>query len=349
MKYYSQHKTFNLFDLQSSLSGLSKDNRWVKLADNFPWAQAELEYNKLLKNRHRGAGNKPARLVVGAFIVKHVESLSDEKTITAIQETPYMQYLVGLDVFTNKPIFSPELFVHLRKRLSEDFFNKITLMLQQALSPSSPDDSSNSAGQGNSSDTQSASQKLKGTLKIDATCCDAEVRFPTDTNLLEDGSKLLDRLLTKFCAKNKIKKPSNHRSESRSAYVLLIKKKHKGKRLINKTKLCQLKCFQTDFVHFINYIVRFSSSCISCFTKRDIAWLQAAKTMYEQQKMMYDEKTHRCANRIISIFNHTYVLLVVAKLNPRLNLEQRLEPVLLMALPTLTIIAGRLIMRALIF
>lgn len=111
MKYYSQHKTFNLFNLESSLSGLSKDNRWMKLTDKFPWSEAEQEYNKLLKNQYKGAGNKPARLVIGAMIVKHIEVFSDEKTITAIQENPYMQYLCGLELFTDKPVFSPELFV----------------------------------------------------------------------------------------------------------------------------------------------------------------------------------------------------------------------------------------------
>ncbi|ERT61293.1 hypothetical protein HMPREF1254_2151 [Prevotella sp. BV3P1] len=34
-----------------------------------------------------------------------------------------------------------------------------------------------------------------GTMRVDATCCDAEVRYPTDSNLLEDGSKLIDRFL----------------------------------------------------------------------------------------------------------------------------------------------------------
>ena len=37
MKYYSQYRTHDLFELQQSLSGLSKSNRWVKLADNLPW------------------------------------------------------------------------------------------------------------------------------------------------------------------------------------------------------------------------------------------------------------------------------------------------------------------------
>ena len=46
-------------------------------------------------------------MVVGALIVKHMENLSDEKTILAIQENPYMQYLLGLSKFTKKPVFVP--------------------------------------------------------------------------------------------------------------------------------------------------------------------------------------------------------------------------------------------------
>ena len=79
MKYHSQYHNQELFELQESLSALSKSNRWVKLADNLPWDKIEQEYNKRLKNRHHGAGNKPARMVVGALIVKHVENLSDER------------------------------------------------------------------------------------------------------------------------------------------------------------------------------------------------------------------------------------------------------------------------------
>lgn len=53
-----------------------------------------------MKNRLNGAGNKPARMVVGALIVTHVENFSDEKAIPAILETPYMQYLLGLPKFS---------------------------------------------------------------------------------------------------------------------------------------------------------------------------------------------------------------------------------------------------------
>ena len=79
--------------------GLSKSNRWIKLADYLPWDRIEKEYNKRLRNSHNSADNKPARMVVGGLIVKHVKKLSDEKTIQAILENPYMQYLLGLEKF----------------------------------------------------------------------------------------------------------------------------------------------------------------------------------------------------------------------------------------------------------
>ena len=41
MIYYSQYRIHDLFELQESLLGLSKSNRWVKLADRLPWAKIE--------------------------------------------------------------------------------------------------------------------------------------------------------------------------------------------------------------------------------------------------------------------------------------------------------------------
>ena len=40
----------------------------------------------------------------------------------------------------------------------------------------------------------------------------------------------------KFCARHKVRKPQNHRMEARRVFILLIKKKRKGKKLVSKTK-----------------------------------------------------------------------------------------------------------------
>ena len=291
MKYYSQYHSHDLFELQDSLAGLSKFNRWVKLADNLPWDKIEKEYNKRLRNRHNGAGNKPARMVVGALIVKHVENLSDEKTIQAIQENPYMQYLLGLPKFTEKPVFVPELFVSVRKRLDHDFFNLLTLMLAEADGSKPKKDHTDEEGNDHG-----------GTMKIDATCCDAEVRYPTDCNLLEDGSNLIDRLLDKFCTRHKIIKPRTRRVESRQAFIQLTRKKRKGKKLIDKTKLVQIRCLQADFQTFFDFLGKYSSNLLACFSRRDCKWLMAAIKMYDQQKMMFEQNVRSCADRIISIY-----------------------------------------------
>ena len=291
MKYYSQYRTHDLFELHESLSGLSKSNRWVKLADNLPWDKIEKEYNMRLRNAHHGAGNKPARMIVGALIVKHVENLSDEKTIQVIQENPYMQYLLGLPCFTEKPVFVPELFVLVRKRLDEKFFNMLTLMLAEA-----------DGSKPKAEDTDDEGHEHGGTLKVDSTCCDAEVRYPTDTNLLEDGSRLIDRLLDKFCARHHIRKPQTHRVEARQAFIECTKKKRKSKKLIDKTKLVLLRCLQADIQIFLDFLGHHASNLLECFSRHDRKCLQAAFKMFEQQKMMFEEGVRRCADRIISIY-----------------------------------------------
>ena len=132
MKYTSHLKQLSVDMFRSSFDELDKNNRCVKLGDLLPWIELEKVYNSRLDNEVKGAVNKPARMIIGACIIKHKFSLSDEDTISIIQENPYMQYLIGLEEFTEKPAFVPELFVLVRKRLDHDFFNMLPLMLAEA-------------------------------------------------------------------------------------------------------------------------------------------------------------------------------------------------------------------------
>ena len=130
MKFYApKYKQLDLGLLRSSLDELDKTNRWVALGDILPWTELEKEYNSRLDNQKKGAGNKPARMILGAMIIKHKLSLSDAETIEIIRESPYMQYFCGLHEFTDKPVFDPSLFVTIRKRISEEELNKMTVKL----------------------------------------------------------------------------------------------------------------------------------------------------------------------------------------------------------------------------
>jgi hypothetical protein len=126
MKFKSQNRELTLEAFRSSLEGLPKTNRWVKLGDTLPWDKIEKIYNSRLHNVHNGAGNKPARMIIGALLIKHKLSLSDVETIEAIRENPYMQYLLGLSAYTDQPVFDPSLFVSVRKRLGIEDYNDMS-------------------------------------------------------------------------------------------------------------------------------------------------------------------------------------------------------------------------------
>lgn len=127
MKIVSLNGQMTFDEMKGSLERLPKTNRWVQMGDALPWTEYEKAYNKRLKNDTVGASNRPGRMVIAALIIKHKLNLSDEETILTIQENPYMQ--CGLTEYTDKPIFDPSLFVTIRKRITIDDINALTLEL----------------------------------------------------------------------------------------------------------------------------------------------------------------------------------------------------------------------------
>ena len=344
-KYYSRRGQKSFFELDEPLSKLPKGNRWVVLGDRLPWEAIEQEYNKRLSNERCGAGNKPARMVVGALIIKHMLRLSDVETIQAIQENPYMQYLVGLKYFLSEPIFDASLFVMIRKRLDEAFFSGLGVLLHEDdVRSSSHDEDDNTGAQpagdavgeeGEEVDVASPpledtssefscveaqsqareageetgrdaptteTEPHRGTLKIDATCCEAEMRYPTDYNLLEDGSKLIDCILRQVCERYRLPMPHTHREEARRAFLRLSHKKRKRKRLVDSVKLVQLRCLQADIQTFLDFFGKYTSELLSAIKGRKAKWLRAVFKMFKQQRAMFDEGQRTCADRIVSIF-----------------------------------------------
>ena len=77
---------------------LSAQNRWVKLAGLMPWERIEEIYAQNM-SQEKGRTAIPARIAFGAIFIKESENLTDEGTVAAIQENPYMQYFLGLQEF----------------------------------------------------------------------------------------------------------------------------------------------------------------------------------------------------------------------------------------------------------
>lgn len=81
---------------------LNLDNRWVVMASLIPWAEVESEYIKRLGDPNQGSQAFSVRFALGALIIKEKFGLSDEETVEALMENPYLQYFLGLEAFQLK-------------------------------------------------------------------------------------------------------------------------------------------------------------------------------------------------------------------------------------------------------
>jgi hypothetical protein len=80
---------------------LSKENRWVKLAELIPWESFENEYAEQF-SAGEGAPAKNFRMALGALIIKEKLGTSDEETVEQIRENPYLQYFLGISEYSDK-------------------------------------------------------------------------------------------------------------------------------------------------------------------------------------------------------------------------------------------------------
>jgi len=267
MKFSSQGKQYRLDLFSTTLEkSLDPSNRWYKLAGAMPWDEIERVYNKCLHNKHCGDGNKPARMIVGALIIKHKMNLSNEETVQIISENPYMQYFVGLEEFTGKPVFDSSLFVYIRKRLDVETFNNLTLAVMEEEKRREEEAGKKHLGENcdredgvrndhPAENTEKKKEKEKekeddsfidedgkyhsGSLKVDATCCDVEVKYPTDLDVLNDAREVNERLIDKLCKLSGSPKPRTYRKQARHEFLQVIKKKRKPKLLIREDHFFQ--------------------------------------------------------------------------------------------------------------
>ena len=88
---------------------------WTRTTSGLvPRDEAEEAYAKQFVNNGNPA--HPARIALGALIIKQELQCSDEWTVRHVSENPYLQYCLGLKEYTSKCPFGASTTVELRKR-----------------------------------------------------------------------------------------------------------------------------------------------------------------------------------------------------------------------------------------
>ena len=83
---------------------LSRNNRWVKLAQIIPWDRIEEEY-AAHGNMEEGRPALSSRIAFGALFIKEYMNFTDAETAQGVQENAYMQYFLGLHACVSSDLF----------------------------------------------------------------------------------------------------------------------------------------------------------------------------------------------------------------------------------------------------
>jgi hypothetical protein len=281
---------------------LDENNRWVVLSKIVPWEEFAWLYYKNFKS-NRGAPTKDARLVLGVIIIKHIMKTDDRGVIEMIQENPYMQYFLGLEAFTYEQVMTPSLLVSIRKRIDLDVFESLTddLIRKGLKLKSGVQDKEVDGDSKDNDDDPDPHPGNKGKLQMDATVCDADIKYPTDLDLLNESRQKAEELIDELCLKLGVQdKPRTYRRGARKEFLNVSKMKRKPANVLRKAIRKQINYLKRD-VRIINKMLDTIKDEPIPFERRQLKYLFVIQQMLEQQETMYKKKSHQVEDRIVSI------------------------------------------------
>ena len=286
---------------------MSGENRWVKLSELIPWEKFDPVYAAQFSDE-MGAPAKSFRMALGTLIIKERLGTSDRETIEQIRENPYLQYFIGLYEYSDRVPFDDSTLVYFRKRIGQELVLAVYESVVESASSASAQ-SSSALEEDASSDEPDESEPPdgpaggnQGQLLVDATCAPADIRYPTDLDLLnrarEHSETLIDELYPQVsgCLP---KKPRTYRQRTRKAYLAIAKRRKRSSKLIRKGIRQQLNCLRRNLRH-IDALISAGAS-LAALNRREYRTLLVIAELYRQQKQMYDQRSHRISDRIVSI------------------------------------------------
>ena len=303
---------------------LNPENEWIKLAKLIPWWAFEEKYAEQFSS-NTGQPADSLRTALGALIIKENYQFSDEMTVAHIAMNPYFQYFIGLTEYRQTEPFHPSMMTRFRLRLGPEIVQEINDVIigrktaEDVLGKSSGheehedrDEHDKGSGGGTSGGGSDEGDREKaqpeeapnaGTLILDATCAPQAIRFPTDTSLLDEARRNTERIIDSFhkAGLTDGKKPRLHRIKAKKLYNGFSKSRRKTRKSIRTCKKQQLNFLRRNLKAIDAVIQKHPDEWKNALTQWEIERLAVIRTLYDQQRTMYDTNTNRIDDRIVSL------------------------------------------------
>lgn len=280
---------------------LDNDNKWVKLAALIPWEQFEERYKQNFSKNGVGMPALSVRMALAALIIKEEFGASDRFCVEQITENPYLQYFCGLKAFIKTPPFDASMYVHFRKRFPANVLIEVNNVIAQSIRDrQDPPKGSQPNKSHEKIDSTSQTSPNNGQLMVDATCIPADITFPTDIKLLNKAREKSEQIIdTLHLARGKgHKKPRTYRQRARKQFLSVAKNKRMSRQKIRKCLRQQLGYLRRN-LKSIGQLAKYTGLAI--LSRRQYKELLVISEVLRQQQWMYDNRSRRIDDRIVSI------------------------------------------------
>jgi hypothetical protein len=135
-----------------------------------------------------------------------------------------------------------------------------------------------------------------GTMIVDATCAPSDIRYPTDTALLNEARVNSERIIDLLHEAGSGEKPRTYRRRAHKEYTQFVRARKPGQKKIRKCIKKQLGYLGRN----LNTIARMQESG-KVLPPRWQDRLETLRAVQQQQQQMVQNRTHRVEDRIVSI------------------------------------------------
>ena len=295
---------------------LNPENEWVKLAGIIPWWVFEKKYAELFPS-NTGQPACSLRQALGSQIIKEKYQFSDEMTVEHIAMNPYLQYFIGLTEYRQTAPFDPSMMSRFRQRLTAEMLQDVNDVMtgrktaEQIAAEAEDQDKEHdddtgdgpTGSSGDGSPSEAKEETNEGTLILDATCAPQAIRFPTDTSLLNEARQNIAGIIDALHAAGLTdgRKPRTYRIAAKKQYNGFSKSRKKTSRSIRNAKRQQLNFLRRNLKHINNVIENHPKEWEKALSKWQRERLAVIRTLYAQQREMYESGSTRIDDRIVSL------------------------------------------------
>jgi hypothetical protein len=226
--------------------------------------------------------------------------VTDRELVEQIAENPYLQYFLGLMAYQAEAPFHHSLLTTFRKRFTHDSLGAINEAIARLIADAQPiNDALPSTVQADAKG-EDESPPPKGQLLLDATCVPADIKYPTDLNLLNDAREKTEAIIDHMhaCRTTPKQKPRTYRQNARRAYLRVAKARKPKKATRRQAIGKQLRYLRRNLGSIATMA---QEGLLVTLPSKRYRQLLVIQELYRQQLWMYTHRCQRIANRLVSL------------------------------------------------